>query len=175
LSSARAAPAGFASIRDVAGGLSSLAASLASCEASLSGGLFSELPRRLGELVSAEQRLCALAFPRGGPAGVGEAAGGAPPAPVLTAPPLADAMRALEALNQSVGSSINRLLQQQQDCVTVQKQHAREQALERRVMALVHTDPQRLTGEVGALRERVRALQAASGGGGTGGGVPEAP
>ncbi|GBF94508.1 hypothetical protein Rsub_07042 [Raphidocelis subcapitata] len=166
-SSARAAPSGFASIRDLAGGLSSLAASLASCEASISGGLFSELPRRMGELPSAERRLRALAFP-GGAGGCAGAGAGAPPAPVLTAPPLADAMRALEALNQSVGASINRLLQQQQDWVTIQKQHAREQSLERRVMALAHADPQRLAAEVRALRERVRALEAAGGGAGGG-------
>jgi hypothetical protein len=164
---------GFCSARDLAGRLSGLAGALRSGQAALEGGLFAEMPKRLAEILAAERAVRDLAFPPGGGASSdagssGGAAGDGGGAPVLTAPELAGAMRALEGLNNRIGASINRLLQQQQDWATVQKQHAREQALERRVMALMFTDPPRLGAAVGELRERVAGLEAAAGGGGGG-------
>jgi hypothetical protein len=158
---ARAMPVGFGSLREVGSGLSSLAAALRSGEVALSAGLFAEMPRRLGEILAAERRVRGLAFPEcangGGETDVDGAA-----APVLTSPALSNAMRALEGLNHSIGGSINRLLQQQSDWATVQKQHAREQQLERRVMSLMFTDPEKLGAAVGELRGRVQGMEAAA-------------
>jgi hypothetical protein len=161
---------GILSARDLAARLSGLASALGAARSSLEGGLFSEMPRRLGEIVAAERAVRALAFP------ASSCGTGGGPAPVLTAPKLSDAMRALEALNHRIGGAINRLLQQQQDWAAVQKQRARDQALERRVMALMFTDPPRLAAAVEELRERVQGLEAAAGGGsGAGGAGAAAP
>jgi len=171
--SARTTPTGFSSIKDISSGLAGLAAALQTGEGALTTGLFNDLPRRLGEIVVAERKLRNLAFPPMGGAAANAAGGGGGSSsagsstelgtPVLTTGALSDAMRALEGLNHSIGGSINRLLQQQQDWATVQKQHAREQQLERRVMAMMFTEPRKLEEAVDHLRGRVQAMEAASG------------
>lgn len=117
-------------------------------------------------MLSAERQLRGLAFPvaaAGAAAGEAQAGGAAQalvPVPVLTSPALSEAMRALEGLNHQIGGAINRLLQQQQDWATVQKQQAREQQLERRVMSWMFTDPGKLGAAVRELRTRVQAMEA---------------
>ena len=182
--------AGAAPFKDIAARLSALAGALRGGEARLEAGLFEELPARARGAAGAERALERLVFPRGLDAAVAAAAaaaasshegageggvdGAAAPEPVLTSPELAAAMRGLEALNHQVGAAINALLQQQQDWAALQKERPRELGLERRVMALMFSDPQALRGEVDALRGRVAALEAGEGGGGVagdGGGV----
>jgi hypothetical protein len=158
-------PQGFSTTRDLCVCLSGLADSLRAGGAALEAGLLEDLPRRLREILAVEGQLRELAFPADGTSGGGEAGEHAATAPVLTSPALADAMRALEALNHSIGGAINRLLQQQQDWAAVQRQNAREQQLERRVMALMFTDPGKLSAAVEELRGKVQALAAAARGG----------
>ncbi|KAI8469680.1 MAG: hypothetical protein J3K34DRAFT_512435 [Monoraphidium minutum] len=160
------APAALCTAKDLRAGLSALGAGLRAGGAELEGGLFAELPRRLADVAAAERELHGVAFPGGG----GDGNGGGAAAPALTGPALAGAMRELEGLNHSVGAAINRLLAQQADWAAVQRQRAREHALERRAMALMFTDPPRLAAAAEELRGRVAALAAGGGGGGGEGG-----
>ena len=81
--------------------------------------------------------------------------------PVLTHPTLLEAMRALDRLIHEVAAAVNRLTEQQNNHLKVMGQNKKEQELQRNVMTMFFTEPEKLLQKVEQLREEVEALEVA--------------